>query len=133
MLVFWDFSCRGVIVHTHNACLDKLLRLKPHSDGAALNLWSHASCPRCILHLRLVDELEHSGGDRGPLDRKGGQEHVECNTSVAIATKERHQKPKSNKDHHMNILEDCWGERRHAEELGRNPLLGPPYIHMHIQ
>ena len=87
------------------------LRLHPHSDGTTLNVRRRASCPRCILRLCLVDKLEHSGGDRGPLDRKGGQEHVECNTSVAIATKECHQKPKTNKDHHMYILEDCWGEK----------------------
>ena len=54
----------------------------------------------------LSNETQQSRRKGGPLDRKGSHEHVEPNASIAIAMKKGHQKPKPNKDHHMNILEN---------------------------
>lgn len=70
------------------------LRFQTDSDGTAEILG-------------LVDEREYSTGDCWPLDYKRSQEKIESNAAVAIATEKRHQKSKSDKHHHMNILKNC--------------------------
>ncbi len=57
--------------------------------------------------LRLLNEGVHTAGNCVPLDGKSSHQHVECNTPKPIATKESHQKPKSDEDHNVDILENC--------------------------
>ncbi len=61
--------------------------------------------------MSLLDEAEDASGDGGPLDGKRCHQHVEGNAAETIATKEGHKEPKTNEDHHVDILKDC-GERK---------------------
>ena len=66
----------------------------------------------------LVDELEHSGREGGPLDGKWGEEEVERYAPESIATEKRHKKAESDKYHYMDILE-YWEEEGRRERVGR--------------
>ena len=68
--------------------------------------------------MSLLDEGEHSRGDGGPLGSKGRHQQVEGYAAVTIATEEGHEKPKTNEDHDVDILEDCGGKREGGREVG---------------
>lgn len=48
-----------------------------------------------------------STGQRGPLEHKSSDEHVQSNAAEPIALQEGHQKTKTNEHHHVDVLEDC--------------------------
>ena len=55
----------------------------------------------------LAYEAEKPQCNGGPLYCKGGQHHVESDTTEGVATKERHQETEPDEYHDMHILEDC--------------------------
>ena len=51
----------------------------------------------------------YSADDIGPLDDEGWDEHVDAYSTIPVTLEKRHQKPETNKYHHVNILEH-WKE-----------------------
>lgn len=49
--------------------------------------------------------------EEAPLQAEGSQEQVDAHAAEAISLEERHQEPKTNKDHDMDILKHCREER----------------------
>lgn len=54
-----------------------------------------------------VKGVEPALHEKSPLQSKGGDQEVEANPAVAVALHEGHEETKSNKDHHMDVLEAC--------------------------
>ncbi len=71
-----------------------------------LPLNANMNAATCVC-LWLLNEGVHTAGNGVPLDGKSSHQHVERNTPKPIATKESHQKPKSDEDHNVDILENC--------------------------
>lgn len=72
------------------------------------------------------NETQQSRCNGGPLDCQHCHEHVECDAPVSIPTQKSHQKSKTNKYHHMNILKNYKGI---TEEIKcNNDMLGCIYF-----
>lgn len=59
------------------------------------------------LSIRVVQGVEPALHQQRPLEAKGCDEEVETHSAEAVALKKRHEEAKSNKDHHVDILETC--------------------------
>lgn len=51
--------------------------------------------------------MEPALHEKSPLQTKGGDQEVEAHSTEAVAFQEGHEESKSNKDHHVDILETC--------------------------
>lgn len=70
------------------------------------------------LSISVVQGVEPALHQQRPLEAEGCDEEVVTNRAEAVALKERHQEAKSNKDHHMDILETWDRGGREEEEDG---------------
>lgn len=57
------------------------------------------------LPITVVQWVEPALHQQRPLEAKGSDEEVEAYSTKAVPLEKRHQEAKSNKDHHMDILE----------------------------
>lgn len=64
----------------------------------------------------LVNESEETCCDGVPLDDKGSDEEIEAYAAKPVALQKRHQKTKTNKDHHVDILEHCRNKRERVKK-----------------
>lgn len=55
--------------------------------------------------------MEPALHEKRPLQAERGDQEVEAHAAVAVAFQKGHEETKSNKDHHMDVLETC---RKHT-------------------
>ena len=63
----------------------------------------------------IYDRHDDTPDNKRPLYNNGRQKHVDTECSVAISLQKRHQKSKTDEDHHMYILKGC-NERNETTE-----------------